>query len=441
MKFSDKPKSQIAFQITLLLFVLLLMIASVVGMFYVDLNVDAGLAPSLTRSEDLRLSMAFNTRQGLSSNTNLFGGFLGIVPVYIILCFMLPFLSPVRSSLVTLVCAGLVLAIGLSVGPQDDGLLLEFSLLTLVMIFSVHVLASFFTEFRDRQRLSSVFSQYIPPELAKNYYEKRSMSDLEGSARELSVLFCDIQGFTSLSEGMEPKELARLINAFLTEITKIIHKHGGTIDKYIGDSVMAFWGAPLADEQHQQHALEAALEIQQTMHRIRTDFAQRGWPRIEVGIGINSGTCNVGNMGSEFRIAYTAIGDNVNIAARLEKLTRFYQTPIILSESTVSAVSAHLFRELDIVNIRGRKGMVRIFEPLVNVQNKQAMLAEYDNALHLFRQQQWDEAHKVFTSILEQDPQDSHYSLYLASIEQYQQQPPLEGDRWTGSLLAARQQD
>jgi len=165
-----------------------------------------------------------------------------------------------------------------------------------------------------------------------------SQYSLEADSRELTVLVSDVRGFTTLSEGLAPKELSELMNLFLTPMTGIIHHSRGTIDKYMGDAIMAFWGAPLGDDEHPRHALEAALLMLDKLNEINASFRERGWPDVRIGVGVNTGVMSVGNMGSEFRMAYTVLGDEVNLGSRLEGLTKSYGVDIICSEATVKAV-------------------------------------------------------------------------------------------------------
>jgi adenylate cyclase len=181
---------------------------------------------------------------------------------------------------------------------------------------------------------------------------KMQQINLDGEIREMSVLFSDVCNFTTISEGMDPKELTQLINGFLTPITEVIQQQRDTIDKYMGDAVMAFWGAPLADSQHALHTLTAAMNMIQRINQLKTKFKAHGWPEIKIGVGINTGEMNVGIKGSEFRVDYTVLGDAVNLASRLEALTRVYGVDIIVGENTRHAVAEFEFRELDRVKVK-----------------------------------------------------------------------------------------
>jgi adenylate cyclase len=191
--------------------------------------------------------------------------------------------------------------------------------LTFISLLFMYFLSySYFVENRSKRQLARMFRQYIPPELVDELDGEVSDYGMEGETREMSVMFSDIRGFTSISEKLPPKELTRLMNAYLTGMTTAIQQERGTIDKYIGDAIMAFWGAPIADEKHAQRALEGSMEMLAQLETMQEEFDRQGWPPISIGVGINSGPMFVGNIGSEFRMSYTVLGDAVNLGARLE---------------------------------------------------------------------------------------------------------------------------
>jgi len=199
-----------------------------------------------------------------------------------------------------------------------------------------------------------MFGEYVPPERVAQMVESGERYSMAGESRELTVLFCDVREFTALSENLPPRDLSAMMNAYLTPMTSIIHYYHGTVDKYIGDSIMAFWGAPLPNENHARDGVDAALTMQEKIPALTKEFRNRGWPELAIGIGINSGSMNVGDMGSEFRKAYTVLGDAVNLASRLEGLTKEYGVPVIIGEDTRRAIPEMICRELDRVRVRGR---------------------------------------------------------------------------------------
>jgi len=291
----------------------------------------------------------------------------------------------------------------------------------------------FFVEQRNKRHLSQVFGQYIPPSLVEELDETGEEISLEGESREMSVLFSDVRGFTTISEGLDAIELTRMMNEFLTPFTRAVQMHRGTIDKYMGDCVMAFWGAPLADSEHARHALLAAFDMIAAVRTLDEPFSAKGWPAIRVGVGIASGDMNVGNMGSEFRIAYTVMGDTVNLGSRLEGLTKQYGVDIIVNDRTTELVRDYTFRELDLVRVKGKNEPVAIFEPLGpggKISREIAQeLAMYNSALTAYRQKDWNVSRDTFQSLKERT---DHllYNVYLDRIERFRVEPP--PDDWDG---------
>ncbi|AXQ29140.1 adenylate/guanylate cyclase domain-containing protein [Solimonas sp. K1W22B-7] len=305
-----------------------------------------------------------------------------------------------------------------------------------LMLYLAQLLYGYFVESRRARAVSKQFGQYVPPEIVAEMAERSGEISMEGESREMTVLFSDVRGFTSISEKLEAKELAQLMNAFLTKQTGVIHRHRGTIDKYMGDAIMSFWGAPLADPGHGLHALEAGLEMVRAVRELDGEFEKRGWPRLNIGVGLNSGKMNVGNMGSEFRMAYTVMGDAVNLGSRLESLTKEYGVAILCSESTRnSAPNEWAFRELDFVVVKGKNEPVAIYEPM---GPKDALdpalrndLARHRGALKLYRGQQWDEAEAEFFSLSQSGRPHKVYELFIERIMYLRDNPP--GKNWDGA--------
>ena len=307
--------------------------------------------------------------------------------------------------------------------------LLVFTVLTAML----QITYRFFVEQRNKRHLSQVFGQYIPPSLVEEIDETGEEISLEGETREMSVLFSDVRGFTTISEGLDATELTRMINEFLTPFTYAIQHQRGTIDKYMGDCVMAFWGAPLADPDHARHAVLAAFEMLAAVRALDEPFRARGWPAIRVGVGIASGDMNVGNMGSEFRIAYTVMGDTVNLGSRLEGLTKQYGVDIIVSERTAQLVPEFTFRELDLVRVKGKNEPVAILEPVGPSDSIAAATAEelalYTEALAAYRRKEWTVSQNAFQTLKDRT-EHLLYTMYLDRIEQFGREPP-PGD-WDG---------
>jgi adenylate cyclase len=217
-------------------------------------------------------------------------------------------------------------------------------------------------------------------------------------------------------------------------MSKIVVKHGGTIDKFMGDAIMALFGAPLHYPDHARRACETALDMLETLKALDQEWLSQGRPSIKIGVGINTGMVAVGNMGSDMLFDYTAIGDNVNLASRLEGLNKYYGSQIIVSTFTAEALNQQfILRELDLVRVKGKKQPVAIFELLGTTppDPKLAQFLElYHQGLKLFRQQEWEESHNTFSSASQLRPHDHHCHRYLSLIQQYQVEPP--GPEWQG---------
>lgn len=307
------------------------------------------------------------------------------------------------------------------------------SMLLTASLIAYQLSYGYLVESRGKRQLTRLFGQYVPPELVDEMDQDPSSISLEGESRDMTVLFSDVRGFTTISEGLTPEELTRLMNAFLTPITGVIHDHRGTIDKYMGDAVMAFWGAPLNDPDHASHGVKAGLEMIKVMEELGPEFKKRGWPELRIGVGLNTGMMNVGNMGSEFRMAYTVLGDAVNLGSRLEGLTKQYGVDLMVSETTAEAASEYEYRQLDLVRVKGKHEPVAIFEPIglkgMLDEKTVSRLERYRNALKHFRNQEWGYAERVLDELKQED---NHllYEVYLERIHLYRENPP--GADWDG---------
>jgi adenylate cyclase len=347
---------------------------------------------------------------------------------------LLPAVSPLMAAAGTVGIS--LLTIFTAIIAWNNHLILPLAspLLLIGLIFILHMTYGFFIESRGKRQLAHLFGHYIPPELVDEMSDSPTDFSLDGESREMTVLFSDVRGFTTISEGMDPKQLTQLMNRLLTPMTRVIHKNRGTIDKYMGDAIMAFWGAPLKDSEHARHALYAALEMMNELKIMQAEFKARGWPQVNIGIGLNTGNMNVGNMGSEFRMAYTVLGDSVNLGSRLEGLTKNYGVNIIVSETTKQSISEYIFRELDLVRVKGKNEPVAIFEPVGHKNDLDksvtSELTSYKQALRGFRSQNWDKAEMDFFNLSRTNPERFLYQVYLKRISHYRKEPP--GDNWDG---------
>lgn len=362
---------------------------------------------------------------------------LQLLLVGALLLFLLPRLSPARASLLTLVVLGLVLLTNVWLWSAANIVVpLAATLLVIALLYALHMSWGYFVESRSKRQFAELFGQYVPPELVDEMARDPERYSMDGRNAELTVLFADIRSFTSLSEGMAPKELANLMNDYFGAMTDIIGSRRGTLDKYIGDAIMAFWGAPVADAAHARHAVEAALAMQQAVAGLAEPFRARGWPPLRIGIGINTGTMTVGDMGSRVRKAYTVMGDAVNLASRLEGITKEYGVGIVVGEATRQQLPDMAFRELDRVRVKGKDDAVAIYEPLGAAgEISPAVRAElllWQQVLRLYRAGDWDAAELQLYNLQRDAPDCRLYALYAERIVALRKNPP-PGD-WDGTF-------
>jgi adenylate cyclase len=401
---------------------------------------------------DLRSTPVQNKYPGVEINANLIAGildqnikekpayvlgaeFIILLLVGLLITILLPLLTPVRATLVTVFLLLFSITINLVFWRYSNLVLpIASGVMMILMMFLLNMSYGFFIERRRKGEITHLFGQYIPPELVDEMSDDPTAYSLDAEEKELTVLFSDVRGFTTLSEGMNPQELAALMNEFLTPITKIIHDNRGTIDKYMGDAVMAFWGAPINDPNHARHALKAGLAMIERISALRDEFLARGWPEIRIGVGINTGEMSVGNMGSEFRMAYTVMGDTVNLGSRLEGLTRQYGVDVIVGKTVRDAVPEFVFRELDRVKVKGKNEPVAIYEPLVLKEevSKDELdeLKLYAQALRYYRNKEWDKAELQFLNLQKMHSQKPLYDFYIERMKYFKNNPPPED--WDG---------
>lgn len=309
-------------------------------------------------------------------------------------------------------------------------------IISLVVMQSVGVFVyGFVSERFARLQVTDMFGQYVPPELVEQMSESPDNAlSFDGDRREMTVLFADIRNFTSISEGMEPAELKDMLNRYFTPMTKIIFDNRGTIDKYIGDLVMAFWGAPLDDPDHAKNALMGAMEMLEETQNLKAKFTAMGYPDIEIGIGLNSGEMNVGNMGSEYRRSYTVLGDNVNLGSRIEGLTKFYGAKLLVGENTYYLCQDEFeFCPVDKVLVKGKEEPVTLYEPLGKKDDIDPEtlfeMESYQEALEAYYQGYWEDAHRQFFILSKLNPDRGLYKVY-AERTSGEHEPPAEG--WDG---------
>ncbi|KPQ20809.1 CHASE2 domain-containing protein [Halomonas sp. HL-93] len=336
------------------------------------------------------------------------------------------------------VSAGLLgITLGGNLWAWQQGLALPLAALLVLFVLQMlwHLALNFLSESQQKRWVAERFGQYIPPKLVDDMVHSGQGMSLQGEEREMTVLFSDVRGFTAFSEMIPPAELTRVMNRLLTPLTQAIHSYNGTIDKYMGDAMMAFWGAPLEDHRHAEHALEGAFAMQAALDDINQTFTQEGKPALSMGVGLNTGLMSVGNMGSSFRMAYTVMGDNVNLGSRLEGLTKAYGVSVLVSEATAQQSPNWCFRRLDKVRVKGRDAPVWILEPIGKwgelTPSQREWQAAFEEAVALYQSAAFEKAQAAFAELVDQ--QDPPTQLYLQRIAYFKENPPPPdwGGVWT----------
>jgi len=361
---------------------------------------------------------------------------LQVLACGIVLTFALAVLAPLPSIALSVAALAAALLGNFYLYSEQDAVLnVAVVVLLILALFVFNVAWGYFFEVRRGRALVSRFGEYVAPELVAEMAENPERYTMEGENRELTVLFVDVRGFTTISEGLAPKELREYINRYLTAMSEDIRdSHRGTLDKYIGDAVMAFWGAPVAFTDHASRAVATALLMQASAARLDREFRRRGWPALHIGIGVNSGLMHVGDMGSSIRRAYTVMGDAVNLAARLEGITKVYGAGIAVGAATRTAAPEFAYRELDLVRVKGKNEPVAIFEPVGLAATMDAAtrteLDGWHRTLALLRARRWDDAATALAALRQAAPERALYALYERRLAVYRAEPP--GPDWDG---------
>ena len=292
-----------------------------------------------------------------------------------------------------------------------------------------------FTEL-ERKKVRTAFSQYLAPAMVEKLAQSSESLVLGGERKEMTFLFSDIRGFTAISEKyqQDPEGLTELINQLLTILSNEILATEGTIDKYMGDCIMAFWNAPTDQPDHRDRALQSAFAMQKALTQLNLDLGRSEQDKLSVGIGINSGQCIVGNMGSEDRFDYTVLGDAVNLASRLEGQCSHYGFEMILGEETVKALQGHQIVELDLLAVKGKSEPVKIYTALENFDQSN-FIKDHNEFLSQYRAQKWQEALDHIKKYQSQIHEfHLYYDLFLRRINELKENPP-END-WQGVFVA-----
>jgi adenylate cyclase len=288
-------------------------------------------------------------------------------------------------------------------------------------------------EEKEKRRVRAAFGEFVSPEVVRRLLVNPQL--VEPRKTQITVMFSDIRGFTTISEKLDAQELALFLNQYLSDMTQIVFQHQGTLDKYIGDAVMAFWGAPFEEPEHPMLACRSALAMMARISELQKKWQAEGKPRLDIGIGLNTGVASVGNMGSTRRRAYTALGDSVNLSSRLEGLNKDYGTHILVNETTYAAAedSGFVFRELDLIRVKGKSEPVVIYELIGAACELSAdtasRLDRFREARTLYQSRKWIEAQSAFQSILDQWPDDGPSRAYWKRCQEYLfDEPPATWD-------------
>ena len=401
-------------------------------------------APSLV---DLRSAPVDSVYPGVEIHANLVAGMLDgklkHKPAYmlgaevlllalggVVLTLLIPMLAPLWASAATV--TGMALVTLLDVGVWSyAGLVLPLaaSVLMTVTLYTVNMAYGYFVETRSKRQFTELFGQYVPPELVGIMAEDPEQYTMAPKSTDLTILFSDVRGFTSISEALSPEHLREYINEYLTDMSNIIRgKYRGTLDKYIGDAIMAFWNAPVEDKDHPRNGVLAALEMLRECGSLNEKFTARGWPTLKIGIGVNSGNVRVGDMGSKERRAYTAMGDAVNVASRLEGRTKYYGVGILVGEATRTLVKDVVFKEIDKIKVKGKDEAITIYESLgLEAEVEKKVLDElklWHQTIRLYRSRQWDQVEVNLLNLHRMNPRCALYELYAKEAAGKRRNPP-----------------
>jgi adenylate cyclase len=303
------------------------------------------------------------------------------------------------------------------------------SVLMTATLYTVNMAYGYFVETRSKRQFTELFGQYVPPELVDKMAEDPEQYTMAPKSTDLTILFSDVRGFTSISEALSPEHLREYINEYLTDMSNIIRgKYRGTLDKYIGDAIMAFWNAPVEDKDHPRNGVLAALEMLRECDKLNEKFMARGWPTLKIGIGVNSGNVRVGDMGSKERRAYTAMGDAVNVASRLEGRTKYYGVGILVGEGTRTLVKDVVFKEIDKIKVKGKDEAITIYEPVgLEAEVEKKVLDElklWHQTIRLYRSRQWDQVEVNLLNLHRMNPGCALYELYAREVAGKRRTPP-----------------
>ncbi|MDP1967646.1 MAG: adenylate/guanylate cyclase domain-containing protein [Burkholderiaceae bacterium] len=394
---------------------------------------------------DLRVTPVGETYPGVETHANVIAGLLDgkvfVKPDYaigfevvililagLILAVALPLLSAPRAVALSGLVIGSLLGLNFWL-YLGYGLVLPLAsaLVMALTAFALNMSYGYFVESRSKRELAQLFGTYVPPELVDEMVKDPDSYSMKAAAKELTVMFCDMRGFTKMSEHMEPTQLQALLNGVFSRLTDLIRSNRGTIDKYLGDCVMAFWGAPVETPRHAQLSVKTAIEMSAAVGRLNEEHRSQGIPEIGIGIGLNTGTMCVGDMGSDIRRSYTVIGDAVNLGSRLEGLSKTYGVDIVVSESTRKLATDYAWQELDRVRVKGKDQAVAIYWPMgLSAEISKAQsdeLKTWAALLKAYRAQDWDQCDVQLLNLERMNAKKYLYELYAQRVASMRQLP------------------
>ena len=387
---------------------------------------------------DLRVTPVGQTYPGVETHANVISGFLDgnvfVKPDYaagyevvililsgLTLAFVLPMVSAPKAVATSVAMIAALISLNFWI-YISAGLVLPLAsaLVMAVTAFGLNMSYGYFVESRSKRELAHLFGTYVPPELVDEMVKDPDSYSMKATTKELTVMFCDMRGFTHMSETMEPTQLQALLNSVFSRLTDHIRSNRGTIDKYMGDCVMAFWGAPVDTPDHASLAVKTAFDMVNAIRVLNEEHRVKGLPEIGIGIGLNTGTMCVGDMGSDIRRSYTVVGDSVNLGSRLEGLSKTYGVDIVVSESTRKQAHDFAWQELDKVRVKGKDQAVTIFWPLADLSHidteKAAELKLWELALKAYRAQDWDQCDVQLLNLQRLNAKKYLYHLYSERV-------------------------
>lgn len=361
----------------------------------------------------------------------------------IILSLIVPKIRAIFTTLLTLaLTAAYILANNYMLNRHGIWLTMVYPVFTIAFVSISATTYQFITEERKRKEIKDAFSHYVSPSLVGEILKNPDKLVLGGEERRITVLFSDIRGFTTITEGLKPQALVKLMNDYLTPMTDVVLKHGGTVDKYMGDAIMAFWNAPLDQEDHAVRASNTCLDMMKKLKELQKVWDDAGVPKIDIGIGLSSGRVIVGNMGSNTRFDYTAMGDTVNLGSRLEGLNKEYGTHVIVPKYTYEEVREHfILRELDSVRVKGKEIPIHIYELMgrndaENAEKLRETAKYFEDGLRAYRAMNWDMAEEYFKKTLEVNPGDKTSEIFLKRVEHLRTDKL--SDNWDGVFVMTK---